>query len=111
MSLRVIICHIHHSLNQYNFLPDIRYSAGVGRSGTFIALDALLDQLKAEGVVDIFGFVSHMRTQRHSMVQTEVMLKKTAQRFTFYLTFRFPHVTYSSPQCTPKEKKHITVEN
>jgi receptor-type tyrosine-protein phosphatase A len=53
-------------------LSVLYFSAGVGRTGTFIALDALLDQLKEEEVVDIYKFVSHIRTQRCSMVQTEV---------------------------------------
>jgi len=48
-------------------------SAGVGRTGTFIALDVLTQQLQQEDVVDIFAVVYQMRMSRVLMVQTEVM--------------------------------------
>ncbi|XP_008946892.1 PREDICTED: receptor-type tyrosine-protein phosphatase mu-like, partial [Merops nubicus] len=46
-------------------------SAGIGRTGTFIALDFLLKMGKAEGKVDVFHCVRRLREQRVSMVQTE----------------------------------------
>lgn len=47
-------------------------SAGVGRTGTFIALDQLLQQMKQEKVVDIFGVVYALRMNRYQMIQTLV---------------------------------------
>ncbi len=55
----------------------IHCSAGVGRTGTFMTLHAQLRRIKAEGNVDIFGFVRAMRYQRVFMVQTEVRLYQT----------------------------------
>ena len=47
-------------------------SAGVGRTGTFICIDNVLEQVKKEKVVDIAGTVNKMRHQRMKMVQTSV---------------------------------------
>ena len=47
-------------------------SAGVGRTGTFIAVDMALEQAEREGMVDIAGIVNRLREQRMKMVQTEV---------------------------------------
>ncbi|EHB13157.1 Receptor-type tyrosine-protein phosphatase O [Heterocephalus glaber] len=49
----------------------IHCSAGVGRTGTFIALDRLLQHIRDHEFVDILGLVSEMRSYRMSMVQTE----------------------------------------
>ena len=47
------------------------FSAGVGRTGTFMAIDSMLDMSEKEHCVDIFGYVTLMRTCRPSMVQTQ----------------------------------------
>ncbi|XP_069999561.1 tyrosine-protein phosphatase 10D [Penaeus vannamei] len=49
----------------------VHCSAGVGRSGTFIALDRILFSIRTNDYVDIYGIVYEMRRQRVSMVQTE----------------------------------------
>ncbi|KAJ8002746.1 hypothetical protein DPEC_G00162150 [Dallia pectoralis] len=46
-------------------------SAGVGRTGTFIVLDRLLQQLDTKDTVDIYGAVFDLRLHRSHMVQTE----------------------------------------
>lgn len=46
-------------------------SAGVGRTGCFIVIDAMLERIKPEKTVDVYGHVTLMRSQRNYMVQTE----------------------------------------
>ena len=55
-------------------MNSLLYSAGVGRTGTFIILDAMLDQAKAEGKVDVWNFARGMRDRRMKMIQTSVKM-------------------------------------
>ena len=50
----------------------VHCSAGVGRTGTFIAIDMALEQSSRERLIDIPGIVNRLRQQRMKMVQTEV---------------------------------------
>ncbi|XP_050933163.1 receptor-type tyrosine-protein phosphatase F isoform X11 [Lates calcarifer] len=49
----------------------VHCSAGVGRTGCFIVIEAMLERMKHEKTVDIYGHVTCMRAQRNYMVQTE----------------------------------------
>jgi len=53
-------------------------SAGVGRTGTFIVMDVMLQKLANEQALNIHEFVLGMRYQRTNMVQTEVSDHKEA---------------------------------
>nr|XP_033480520.1 protein tyrosine phosphatase receptor type Db isoform X18 [Epinephelus lanceolatus] len=49
----------------------VHCSAGVGRTGCFIVIDAMAERIKHEKTIDIYGHVTLMRSQRNYMVQTE----------------------------------------
>jgi netrin-G3 ligand len=45
------------------------FSAGIGRTGAFIVIDIILERLRYENTVDIYGCVTSLRSQRSYMVQ------------------------------------------
>ncbi|XP_071854830.1 receptor-type tyrosine-protein phosphatase F-like isoform X2 [Apostichopus japonicus] len=53
----------------------VHCSAGVGRTGTFIALSTLMDTIHNKDRIDIYGFVEKMRENRIMMVQTALQFK------------------------------------
>ncbi|RVE72230.1 hypothetical protein OJAV_G00059530 [Oryzias javanicus] len=64
---------VREHMDQYSrHSPTVVHcSAGVGRTGTFIAIDRLIFQIERENIVDIFGIVHNLRMHRPLMVQTE----------------------------------------
>ena len=53
-------------------------SAGIGRTGTFIVIDMIIDQIKKQGLdceIDIQRTIQMVRSQRSGMVQTEAQYK------------------------------------
>lgn len=62
----------------------VHCSAGVGRSGTFIALDQLIqefDRSSADDYLDVYGTISNMRKCRDKMVQNKVKQLHTLSFF------------------------------
>ncbi|XP_050396813.2 receptor-type tyrosine-protein phosphatase epsilon [Patella vulgata] len=53
----------------------VHCSAGIGRTGTFVAIDALLKEGNATGSIDVLQFLKTMRCQRKGMIQTATQLK------------------------------------
>ena len=49
-------------------------SAGVGRTGTYITIDAMLQRLKKRDDLNIYDFVTEMRSKRTYMVQSQVYI-------------------------------------
>ncbi|KAM9372782.1 receptor-type tyrosine-protein phosphatase eta [Phaethornis superciliosus] len=65
------LVHEHSSQNPIDSPTLVHCSAGVGRTGTFIAIDRLIQQMEMERTVDVYGVVYELRMHRPLMVQTE----------------------------------------
>ncbi|XP_035013189.2 receptor-type tyrosine-protein phosphatase eta isoform X6 [Hippoglossus stenolepis] len=64
---------VREHMDQYSrHSPTVVHcSAGVGRTGTFIAIDRLIFQIERDNCVDVYGIVHDQRMHRTLMVQTE----------------------------------------
>jgi len=68
----LVHCRYNQLVLQSNNLLQSFSSAGVGRTGTFIAIDNEIQHIKHENVVDIYNCVLRMRYWRNLMVQSSV---------------------------------------
>ncbi|XP_054569130.1 receptor-type tyrosine-protein phosphatase C [Eptesicus fuscus] len=73
----------------------VHCSAGVGRTGTYIGIDAMLEGLEAENRVDVYGYVVKLRRQRCLMVQVEAQYILIHQALVEYNQFGETEVSLS----------------
>uniref|UniRef100_K1QM59 Receptor-type tyrosine-protein phosphatase zeta n=1 Tax=Magallana gigas TaxID=29159 RepID=K1QM59_MAGGI len=72
--------HVIASRSPKDTSPTIVHcSAGIGRTGTYIALDALSKAGKMTGKINVTEYVKSMRTDRMNMVQTHEQYKTIFQ--------------------------------
>ncbi|XP_019358542.1 PREDICTED: receptor-type tyrosine-protein phosphatase epsilon isoform X2 [Gavialis gangeticus] len=74
----------------------VHCSAGVGRTGTFIVIDAIIDMMHSEQRVDVFEFVARIRNQRPQMVQTEMQYSFIYQALLEYYLYGDTELDVSS---------------
>ena len=66
----------------------VHCSAGIGRTGTFIVIDIIIDQIKRQGLnceIDIQRTIQAVRSQRSGMVQTEAQYKFVYMAVEYYI--------------------------
>ncbi|XP_072555526.1 receptor-type tyrosine-protein phosphatase C-like isoform X2 [Paramormyrops kingsleyae] len=80
----------------------VHCSAGVGRTGTYICIDAMMAQLEAEGEMDIYGSVVQLRRQRCYMVQVEAQYILIHQALLEHTQFGDTEIPLSEMHCTLK---------
>lgn len=77
----------------------VHCSAGIGRTGTFMAIDIGMQQLQSEWrVCDIKGTVTRMRKERGGSVQTAVQYRFIHLALSEYATPSLPHSMFGSNQ-------------
>lgn len=73
----------------------VHCSAGVGRTGTYIGIDAMLEGLETEGRVDVYGYVVKLRRQRCLMVQVETQYILIHQALVDYIQYGETEISVS----------------
>ena len=99
-----VISFIRHLRKLYPVSLDqpllVHCSAGVGRTGTFITLDMMMQQMKAEGTLSVHQCVRNLRTQRMKMVQTLVRvpnIQGLLNMYTFKMLYKMRSVILHCP--------------
>ena len=68
------VLEFRHKVREYHANSPspllVHCGTGVSRTGTYIAIDSLLEQYESEGMISVFAFIRRMRKDRIAMVRT-----------------------------------------
>lgn len=73
------------------YFLGIVFSAGVGRTGTYMIIDAMLERVESKKTIDIYSYLTVLRKDRHYMVQTSVRQKHNKGNVRVLLNRPFAH--------------------
>nr|XP_034322492.1 receptor-type tyrosine-protein phosphatase kappa-like [Crassostrea gigas] len=95
--------HVTRTKNATKKIPVLVHcSAGIGRTGTYIAIDALYEECKQKKRINIAEYVEKMREKRMNMVQTYEQYK--AIFLTFHEAIKAPVAVYDTTEFLSKLK-------
>ncbi|XP_065923437.1 receptor-type tyrosine-protein phosphatase epsilon [Magallana gigas] len=92
----------HEKPNQDDAPTIVHCSAGIGRTGTYIALDSLYHAGKRSGRVNVAEYVKTMRANRMNMIQTY------EQYMTVFLALHEAFKAVPDPEATVKFRQRIS---
>ncbi|XP_037036600.1 tyrosine-protein phosphatase corkscrew isoform X2 [Bradysia coprophila] len=91
----------------------VHCSAGIGRTGTFIVIDMIIDQIIREGLdteIDIQRTIQMVRSQRSGMVQTEAQYKFVYYAVQHYIQTLF-QVKRAEQQCIQTGREYSNIKS
>ena len=77
---------------------DVHCSAGVGPTGTFVAMDRMLEQANEQNGIDVFRCVASLREGRVNMVQAVVGLRSPSSLC--FISLSTGSIPLHSPRCS-----------
>jgi receptor-type tyrosine-protein phosphatase epsilon len=92
MSLLHLVRDVNKNHQPHEFPIVVHCSAGVGRTGTYITLDAMYEQLNKESKFNSFDFIKKIREQRQYLVQTSKQYVFIHEALYEYCVFGFTDV-------------------
>lgn len=101
------VLHILHEVNsRQQSIPMagpviVHCSAGIGRTGTFIVIDNLVNMIKEQGLdceIDISKSIQNVRAQRSGMVQTEAQYEFIYKAIQHYISTETARLNSDNPQ-------------